>query len=145
MKSSIEGGLVVAKLEDGEDFLAMMGALAKKYRIGSGVILGGIGMMRDCTVGYFPGKGGYEEKVFREPMELVSMQGNIATGKGRPMFHVHVSLAGRDKSVHGGHLIRGTVNIVNEISILRLNRVAMERRPSPRTGLMELDIGTVKK
>lgn len=141
MRSEEGGGLVIAKLEDGEDFFSSLREIASKHGMGSGVIINGIGMLKDSVIGYFPGSGAYEEESFHGPMEMTSMQGNIATKDGGPVFHVHVNLAGRDKRVHGGHLIKGTVNIVNEIAILRSDDIKLSRQESAKTGLPELKLG----
>lgn len=141
MRSEQDGELVIAKLDDGEDFFGSMREVAEKHDIGSGVIVNGIGMLKELVIGYFPGKGKYEETSFERPMELTSMQGNIATKDGGPVFHVHVNLAGPDKRIHGGHLIKGTVNIVNEIAVLRTRGIRLSRRKSARTGLLELGFG----
>ncbi len=140
MRSEEEGGLVIAKIEDGEDFFESLREVASKHGIGSGVIINGIGMMRDCVIGYFPGAGAYEESSFKGPMEMTSMQGNIAAKDGDTVFHVHVNLAGMDKQVHGGHLIKATVNIVNEVAILKTG-IKLSRRESVKTGLPELNVG----
>ncbi len=141
MRSKEHGGLVIAKLDHGEDFFGSLLKVAKKHGITSGVILNGIGMLRDSRLGYFAGKDGYAETAFKEPHELTSLSGNIATRDGDIVFHVHASLADNEKRVHGGHLISGTVNIVNEISILRTDSIRLTRHESESTGLLELEIG----
>ena len=133
--------MVLAKLEHGEDFFSSLREVISKHRIKSGIILNGIGMLKDSVIGYFPGQGGYEQASFPKPMELTSLQGNIATHDGDAVFHVHVNLAGRDKHVHGGHLIKGTVNIVNEIAILKSAGIKLSRHESAETGLLELKMG----
>ena len=141
MRSEEDGGIVIAKLEDGEDFFDSLREVASKHHIRSGVIINGIGMMKDSVIGYFPGHGAYEKSSFPKPMEMTCMQGNIATKDGDTVFHVHVNLAGRDKQVHGGHLIKGTVNIVNEIAILKSAGIKLSRQESAKTGLLELKMG----
>ena len=141
MRSKEDNGIVLAKLEDGEDFFESLLEVAKRHGITSGVIINGIGMLRDSGLAYYAGKGGYEETMFREPHELVSLSGNIATKDGETVFHVHASLSDDEKRVHGGHLISGTVNIANEISILRTDSIRLRRHESGRAGLLELEIG----
>jgi len=141
MKSEEEKNIVLAKLEHGEDFFASLREVVLKHGIRSGVIVNGVGMLRDFRLGYFAGKGDYAETGFKEPHELTSLAGNIATRDGEAVFHVHASLAGLDKHVHGGHLISGTVNIVNEIAILRTDGIKLSRELSEKTGLAELKIG----
>ena len=141
MKSKEDNGIVLAKLEHGEDFFESLLGVARKHRITSGVILNGIGMLRDSKLGHFGGKGAYAETSFKEPHELTSLSGNIATRDGEVVFHVHANLADSGKRVHGGHLISGTVNVVNEISILRTDSIRLSRQESESTGLLELEIG----
>ncbi len=141
MRSEHDRDIVLAKLEDGEDFFEALGQVVLKHKIASGVILNGIGMLRDCIIGYYGGKG-YAETVLREPHELTSLSGNIATKDGgEAVFHVHANLAGSDKRVRGGHLMKGTVNVVNEIAILRTDGIKLTRHESPKTGLLELSMG----
>jgi predicted DNA-binding protein with PD1-like motif len=141
MRSESEKNIVLAKLEHGEDFFAALRKVVDKHGIRSGVILNGIGMLRDFKLGYFPGKGDYDETVYKEPHELTSMSGNIATKDGDIVFHVHVNVADGKNRVYGGHLFSATVNVVNEISILKLDDIKLSRRISEKTGLAELDIG----
>ena len=133
----LEDGKIMVKLEDGENVLEKLKVIVKESGLSSGVILHGVGMLRKVKLGYFDGKG-YVVDEFEGPMELVSMQGNISSDdKGDIIFHIHVGLADRSKSMHGGHLLNGIVNNVNEILIMKFERVKM-RRLSEKTGLMEL-------
>ena len=134
----LEDGKIMVKLEDGENVLEKLKIIVKESGLSSGVILNGVGMLRKVKLGYFDGKG-YVVDEFEDPMELVSMQGNISSDdKGNIIFHIHVGLADRSKSMYGGHLLNGIVNNVNEILIMKLERVKMRRRLSEKTGLMEL-------
>lgn len=135
-----KNGIVVAKFGDGEDFFSSLRDLAKKHEIKSGLILSCIGMLRDLTIGYFVGKGKYAETRIEGPVELTSMQGNIAHKNGENLFHIHLNAADRDKNVHGGHLIAGTVNNVNELTILKLNEISVTRELNKKTRLMEIKI-----
>lgn len=98
-------------------------------------------MLRNLTIAYFVGKGHYAETKIAEPVELTSMQGNIVYRDGKPLFHVHVNTADKVSSVHGGHLVDGIVNNVNEVVILKLNEIRLARELSRKTGLMEIEIG----
>jgi len=134
----LDDGMLMVKLEDGENVLEKLKAVVKESGWSSGVILNGVGMLREIKLGYFDGKG-YVVDEFEDPMELVSMQGNISSDdKGDIILHVHVGLADRSKNMHGGHLLDGIVNNVNEILVMKLERVKLRRRLSERTGLMEL-------
>ena len=124
----LDDGMLMVKLEDGENVLEKLKAVVKESGWSSGVILNGVGMLREIKLGYFDGKG-YVVDEFEGPMELVSMQGNISSDdKGDIILHVHVGLADRSKNMHGGHLLDGIVNNVNEILVMKLERVKLRRR-----------------
>lgn len=125
------GNELMVKLEDGEDLLESLAGL----RIDSGLVLG-IGMLREVRLGYWTGSG-YEEHRIDEPMELLSLQGNLSRKDGKSFAHCHVVLSKQDGTVVGGHLLTGTVNNVNELYIKRLSGIAMERREEP-SGLFGL-------
>ena len=138
MTYRLDDGKIMVKLEDGENVLEKLKVIVKESGCSSGVILNGVGMLRKIRLGYFDGKE-YVIDEFEDPMELVSMQGNISLDdKGNIIFHIHVGLADRSKKMYGGHLLDGIVNNVNEILIMKLERVKMRRRLSEKTGLMEL-------
>lgn len=137
------GGIVVIRLHEGEDFFPTLRKALETVDLRHGVILTGVGMLKDFEVGWFDhGTMGYSKKVFPIPHELVAMSGTVALAEGvepSVMPHVHVALAGPDLELVGGHLWRATVTVLNEISILRVG-AEMVRRHNPATGLMELDL-----
>ncbi len=140
MESSADGDDVIAKLEDGDDLVRSIEALAAKHRIANGMVMWGIGMLRDFEVGYFNGKE-YERATYAEPMELLALHGSFAA-KAEPRLHVHVAAAGRDHRVVGGHLFRATVAVLSELCLRSLPRTKLSRVHSPRSGLKELRIGS---
>jgi predicted DNA-binding protein with PD1-like motif len=108
-----------------------------------GIIVTGVGMLRDFEVGWFDKETkAYRSTVFETPHELLSLNGSVAVaeGEGNVMPHVHASLAGPDHGVVGGHLYKATTAVLNEVAILRVG-AQMRRRLNPETGLMELDLG----
>lgn len=137
---TIEDGSIVVKLKDGEDFFESLKEKVHTYELQSGLILSGIGMLRELTLGYFMGKGRYNKMNVTHPVELTSMQGNIAMAEEGIVFHIHVTGATKEGKVVGGHLISAIVNVVNEIVILKLDRIRLKRILNQKTGLLELVI-----
>lgn len=133
-----ENGLIALKLDHGEDFYECLNKAIIDFQIKSGYVLMGIGMLRDAEIGYFDGTE-YHAMHLAEPHELVSMQGSIST-KDEVIIHIHCSLAGPDHNIVGGHLSRGTVNVINEVLIMRLDEIGLGRNLNPKTGLKELFI-----
>lgn len=138
MQSSADDGLVLAKLEDGDDLIPRIEELAARHGIESGMVLWAIGMVRNVELGYFNGKE-YERTVHAEPMELLALHGTFAASAD-PKLHVHIAAAGRDNRAVGGHLFRATVNVLNELCLRRLDRTELGRARNPRTGLRELTV-----
>jgi len=146
MQHDRNGDFIIARLEDGEDLIGSMKALAGMYRIESGIILAGIGMLRDFEISLYE-KGKYRKKKVKGPCELLTTQGSIAhvtdpeTGeKGELLPHLHCTLGQKDQTVIGGHLNSGTVAVLNEITILGLDRVRLRRRLNEGTELYELNV-----
>ena len=138
-----DDGTVVIRLHEGEDFFPTLAKALEQVDIRYGVILTGLGMLKDFEVGWFDhATKGYKKKEFATPHELVAMSGTIALSdneEANVMPHVHVAMAGPDLTLVGGHLWKATVTVLNEISIRRVGK-EMVRRHNPATGLMELNL-----
>jgi hypothetical protein len=127
-----ENGDVVVRLQDGEELL---GAL-KSLEISSGAVLCGVGMLREVRLGYWNGKA-YEVEEVAEPVELLSLQGNLARGPDGLVAHCHAAVARRGGAALGGHVVVATVHNTAEIVLRTFVKIALERRPEP-TGLAGL-------
>jgi uncharacterized protein len=139
MQSSEDNNIIMIKLDDGEDLFASLEAATMKHGIRWGVFLTGVGMLRDFETGYWTGKE-YLAEFHEEPHELLHYGGSIAEVDGKPAFHIHVTLAGQDHRVIGGHINKGTVAVLNEICIRKFENLPMTRELSERSTLMELKL-----
>ena len=140
MQSAQEKNIIVVKLDDGEDLFPSLERIVDEYGIVSGAFLGGVGMIREVELGYWNGTE-YLTEVPETPHELLHYGGSIARVEGRPMFHIHATLAGPDHRTIGGHVNRATVAVLNEIFILKLEELELSRKLNPDSGLMELMVG----
>jgi len=123
----------VVRLQDGEDLVKVL----RKLKSDAAMIVAGIGMIRDVELGYWNGSD-YEIHAYKEPAELLSLQGNLAMNEaGERIAHVHVSLARKDGSVRGGHLVAATVHNTLEMGLLPLEAIALDRKQESN-GLMGL-------
>lgn len=136
MQTGIEGSFVVVKLDDGEDLFESIRQVIEERNIESGIVLTGIGMLRDFEVGYFDGDK-YITESYEEAHELVALHGSL-TEKGD--IHLHCALAGRDHRIIGGHLVKGTVAVLNEITLLKFPSLRFSREINPKSGLKEFGI-----
>ena len=136
MISKAEERRVLVRFEDGDDLFVELGKAIKEHDIPSGIILCSIGMLRDVSLGFFQGKQkGYRDHALKGPLELVSMQGNIGTMNGKPVFHMHVCLADSDRKTFGGHLKKATVHVTGEMFIAKLDCIHIVRQKEEKTGL----------
>ena len=126
-------------LERGEDVLASVTAFAETENVRA-ASLQGIGAVRPARVGeYDYEKKTYLEYEFDEPLEVVSLLGNISLRDGRPFPHLHM-MVGRqsDASVFGGHLLEGTICALTLEIEVRVLDAEMKRTPDPRFNLAVL-------
>lgn len=123
---------IILRMVDGEDLLSQLLSVS----VEGAVIVGGVGMIRDARLGYWNGLA-YEEHVVTEPVELLALQGNIALRDGERMAHCHVTIARRDGTATGGHLMAATVANTAEIVLDLLEGITLERRAEP-SGLVGL-------
>lgn len=139
MQSAIESNIIVVRLEHNEDLFEELRNVLSKYEIKSAIILSGIGQLRDFELWYFTGEK-YIKKRFMKEHELLCMQGSIAGNEGSISIHIHASLANERYEVMGGHLYSGTVSVLNEITLLKLDSIHLTRKLNKKTGLKELQI-----
>ncbi len=140
MEYTQSGDLVLVRLHQGEDLFEKLKQVAEACDIHTGVVLSGIGMLKQAELNFFVRNGEYSAVLFPEPMELVSMTGNIIRQDGDWHFHVHAVLARHTKEAVAGHLSKGKVNVTNEIVILKTDAKAA-RKLDKGTGLMALALG----
>ena len=133
-----DGEVLIVKLEDGEDVHTSLVDVCKLHGIKYGWVYGGIGILRQFTLGYFTGTS-YLKKYFEEPHELLSLSGSITLDTEIPI-HLHCSLSSKEFNVFGGHLFKGTANVLCEVFIRKLQGIELGRKLSPTTGYYELDI-----
>jgi predicted DNA-binding protein with PD1-like motif len=123
-----EEDFIVFRLDDGKDVIEGMKQLAKDHQITSGVVIGGIGMLRDFEIGFYSRERmAYVTKRFTEAVELLSFSGNISKRTNESFFHLHVALAKEDTSTIGGHLEKATVHNTLEGVIVKLPKKKLTR------------------
>lgn len=140
MHWDVDGSTVVLKLDQGEELPETLQAGLEEAGVTSGLVLGGIGALREVELGWFdPDARTYEKRTYPESHELISLQGSV-TLEADPPLHLHCALGGPHLEVVGGHLYRGTVSVLAEISVRNLSGLRLTREENPRTGLRELTI-----
>ncbi len=137
MEHSETGNVVLVRLHQDEDLFECLREVCEKCKVKVGVIVSGIGMLKQAELNYFVEAGRYSPILFPQPLELVSLTGNVVFQDGEYFFHLHAVLAKENKETVAGHLSKGKVNVTNEIVILKTD-VAATRKLDEATGLMAL-------
>lgn len=95
----------------------------------------GIGAVLEAEVGYYHlEKKEYHFQKIESPMEIVSLQGNVAMVENSPFLHMHIVLGREDLTCVGGHLKEATVGATCEIFLIPLDKT-VERVYDEEIGL----------
>lgn len=126
------------RLTPGTDLRAELQRLTEAHALRAGCVLSCVGSLSRARL-RMPSAAGEAEvfATFVEPMEIVSLAGTLCP-EG---LHLHISLARRDASCIGGHVVQGcTVSTTAELVIGDLAQVEFHRPLDPATGYGELSI-----
>jgi len=134
MQSKEENNLIFIRLFPGEDIYRELEQVCQKHGVGTAVVLSGVGQLKQFELGYFKEKGDYTPEGFEKPHELLSLTRSISNQEGEHSFHPHAVLGNKEKSVVGGHLIKGIVEVTTEIVLLKTS-VKFKRKLEESTGL----------
>lgn len=123
------------RLIKGSDIIEDIKAFLKEKTIQSGII-SGIGAVSKVNIGYYDQKERtYKTKAFDEPMEILSLKGNISIKDHEPFPHLHGVFSRQDGSCIGGHIFEGTEVFAFEFEIIELTGDAFIRYYDEDTGL----------
>ncbi len=106
-----------------------------------GAWLSGLGTCRWAELGWYDLETkNFKFKKLERPMEITSLQGNIAREVGDPIIHIHATLSDQDMNAYGGHLKELEVAGTCEILLHRWYQDELHRQPDSETGLKLLDL-----
>lgn len=134
MQTKKKNNLVFIGLFPEEKIFEKLEQACKKHEIKTAVVISGIGQLKNFQLGYFKEKGNYTPQNFEKPHELLSLEGSISKQETKYNFHLHAILGDENKKVVGGHLIAGTVEVTNEIVLLKTD-LEFKRKLEESTGL----------
>jgi predicted DNA-binding protein with PD1-like motif len=143
MQSKEKGGLIFIRLFPGEDIYRSLRKACQRHKVKTAVVLSGVGQLKKFKLGYFREKGDYAPEELENPHELLSLTGSISHQGRDYNFHLHVALGNEAKGVVGGHLIEGTVDVTNEIILLKTDLV-VKRVLEEDTGLQGMFLEKVE-
>ena len=107
---------VFVRLDVGDEMHTSIRELSE-HGISAAAITSGIGRIRNTVFGYLDADGVYQKEVLEAPVELLSVQGNLAPGPDGAFTHIHIVASDDDHTVHGGHLFEATVEVTAEMHL----------------------------
>lgn len=117
------------RLDEGDEIHASVQSAMASLAETAAAVTSGIGRIRDVDMGYLGADGVYQRVVIEGPVELLSMQGNVANLDGKPFTHLHIVVSDNEHVVHGGHLFSATVHVTGEFHL----RIFPEGHGAPMT------------
>jgi len=143
------GKVVAFRLGPGCNLMKSLEEIVKRENIQSGLVLSGAGSLRRVTlrnVRLFPDEFPVMDRnrIYtpkKEPLELLSLSGNIARKDGEVYIHCHITISSGldDGRAYGGHLTEDCeVFSYCEIVIAEITGLEMKRDTDPETHGQEL-------
>jgi len=139
MQTARDGSRYLLRLDDQQDLFQALTDFSDREDVRAGAVLFGIGMFRAASFGYWDGSR-YVPHDLAVPHEVVALHGTIARADGRPSIHLHAAVAGPDHRLVGGHLLRATVGVLQEVAVETFPGRAFGRPLVESFGLRMLDL-----
>ena len=127
---------LIGQLERDSDLYNGITRIAQENNIRIGRVAG-IGAVQRAKLAYYDQRLlKYEDIELNEPMEIVSLSGNISLKDGKPFVHAHIVLSDEGGKTQGGHLLPGGTPIFAcELTIEEYHGPPLERGIDKDTGL----------
>ncbi len=143
------GRVLAIRLAPGCDLLKSLREIAEKENLRVGVVLSGAASLSQVilrNVRLFPDEFPItdRQRIYtpkKEPLELLSLSGNISKKDGEVHIHCHITISSglEDGRAYGGHLIEGCVIFsTGEVVIAEIAGIEMKRDIDPETHALEL-------
>lgn len=117
MEYKVFKDIVAIRLDKGDEITESVKAVAEKENIRAGYVTG-IGAVDRLETGVFDLVGKKYEKYFYEGnKEINNLTGNLTEMDGKPYLHLHITCAGKNGEIVGGHLLSGRISITAEIFV----------------------------
>ncbi len=133
-----QNDIYVLRIDKGEELIATLKKFSKEQKIRAAFFTA-IGAAQTTELAYFdPRKKRYIPRIYREPMEIVSIMGNVALLKDEPVIHAHGVLGNLRMELCGGHINTMVISTIAEVYLERL-RGRIRKAHSKEIGLNIMD------
>lgn len=141
MKTFIHTAQHLVVIDRGEELMTSLEAYATAQELSS-AWMNGIGGASHVTLGFYDVDAKeYLWKEFEEPLEIISLQGNLSWVDGKPFWHIHGSFGTRDYQTISGHVKALQIGLTCEVSV-RPTIHSLTRKFNDETGLKLLNQST---
>jgi predicted DNA-binding protein with PD1-like motif len=128
------GDTILVRLDRGEELTEQLRLLARREGLHLASVTG-LGALSAFTAGvYDTAAKRFCPREYQGLYEIVSLRGTVDTMDGAYYAHLHLSAAGEDGLVRGGHLTRAVVSATAELVVTVLHG-QIDRTYDPDTGL----------
>jgi predicted DNA-binding protein with PD1-like motif len=111
---------------------------AEKYHVTSAHFTA-IGALNGATLAWFdPQRKMYKKISIEGQVEVISMIGDIALYRGKPVVHTHMVVGTSDGTTRGGHVLDAYVSPTLEVMVT-VDPMEMQKRFDPETDLTLID------
>lgn len=129
----------VVILERGEELISALETYADENKLASAWLQSGLGGSGSVTLSFYNFETReYVDKVFDEPLEILSLQGNVSWVDEKPFWHVHGVFGTRNYGTIGGHVKELTIALTAELFVAPL-KTPLTRKLDDTTGLKLLE------
>jgi hypothetical protein len=129
------GRAFLGRLPYRSDLLESIGTFCTEKGL-QAAFVSAIGAVERATVGFYNQREQkYERVSFDEPLELVTLSGNLSTKDGKPFVHAHVVLSRGTGETVAGHLMSPTTVFAGEAFVVELCGEPLARELDEQTGL----------
>lgn len=139
MKFKKTENIYIIRLDRGEKVIESIKGFCTKNNIKCGYFFG-IGALDEVELAhYIVDNKKYTSKVFKQPLEITNLIGNITNMDKGVYLHCHITLGGKDMKAISGHLKEGKIAATCEIILTKLD-MKINRKYDAFIGLNLLDI-----
>jgi predicted DNA-binding protein with PD1-like motif len=141
MNYKVDGQTIILVLEQGEDIVEQVTAIAQQQNGKFGTV-SGIGACQGVELNFYNLETQtYEKRAVKEPLELISLLGNISHVDDKPFAHLHATFGTNQYQTLSGHLTKAIVSATAEI-VITMTEVNINRKHNSKIGLNLLDLSS---